>query len=204
MYRRDISAGEMATAPQTALTPTGKAILGTLSFGPKSGYEIKGMVDRSTRFFWAASYGQIYPELRRLADAGLIAGEEAPQGGRRRTVYALTAAGEAALRDWLSSPPETYEMRHEGMLKVFFAGALADPGARLERLRDMASQHRQKVAALREIEPAASQSPESFPYLVLRFGIESNEWIADWCEAKAEDLEEGGPRQARAARKGWR
>ena len=42
--------------------------------GPKSGYEIKGLVDRSTRFFWAASYGQIYPELRRLSDAGLIEG----------------------------------------------------------------------------------------------------------------------------------
>ena len=32
-----------------------------------SGYEIKALVDKSTRFFWAASYGQIYPELQRLA-----------------------------------------------------------------------------------------------------------------------------------------
>ena len=41
-------------------------ILGLLSIGPRSGYDIKAVVDRSTRFFWAASYGQIYPELRRL------------------------------------------------------------------------------------------------------------------------------------------
>ena len=74
----------------TAVTPV---ILGFLSIGPRSGYEIKATVDRSTRFFWAASYGQIYPELRRLESEGLIEGEEAPNGGRARRVYRLTAAG---------------------------------------------------------------------------------------------------------------
>ena len=47
----------------TAITPV---ILGLLAVRPLSGYDIKAIVDRSTRFFWAASYGQIYPELRRL------------------------------------------------------------------------------------------------------------------------------------------
>ena len=36
-----------------------------LSLGKRTGYEIKSLGDVSTRFFWAASYGQIYPELRR-------------------------------------------------------------------------------------------------------------------------------------------
>ena len=49
---------------------------------PLSGYDIKAIVDRSTRFFWAASYGQIYPELRRLEAEGLVEGEDAPNGGR--------------------------------------------------------------------------------------------------------------------------
>ena len=169
-------------------SPTAKAILGTLSFGPKSGYEIKAMVDRSTRFFWAASYGQIYPELKRLAEAGLIEGTESSQGERKRTVYRITADGERALRDWLGTPPETYEMRHEGMLKLFFAGAL-EPREQVQRLRDMGAQHRDKVAALREIEPFAAQSPHSFPFLVLRFGIEFNEWVVDWCERSALELE---------------
>ena len=66
---------------RNAVTPV---ILGLLSLGPRSGYEIKTTVDRSTRFFWAASYGQIYPELRRLERDGLIEGEDAPNGGRPR------------------------------------------------------------------------------------------------------------------------
>ena len=49
------------------LSSTAYVILGMLSWRPMSGYEIKALVDRSTRFFWAASYGQIYPELRKLS-----------------------------------------------------------------------------------------------------------------------------------------
>jgi len=66
------------------LSGTGYVILGSLALGARTGYDIKGLVDRSTRFFWAASYGQIYPELRRLEKAGLIEGENAPTGGRKR------------------------------------------------------------------------------------------------------------------------
>jgi DNA-binding PadR family transcriptional regulator len=170
------------------LRPTAYVILGMLSHGPRSGYEIKGYVDRSTRFFWAASYGQIYPELKSLAAAGLIEGADSPSGGRKRTVFSLTDEGRRALVEWLSEPPEVFEMRHEGMLKLFFAGAL-EPSQQVQRLRDMGEQHRRKVADLRQVEPIAAQAPESFPYMVLRFGIEFNEWIIDWCERSAAELE---------------
>src|SRR5438552_34801 len=98
MYLYDISSGGMKP---TAVTPV---VLGLLAHGPRSGYDIKATVDRSTRFFWAASYGQIYPELRRLEHAGLIEGEDAPRGERERRVYRLTPAGRGALVDWLLGP----------------------------------------------------------------------------------------------------
>ena len=79
------------------LGPTAYVVLGMLRREPRSGYEIKQAVDRSTRFFWAASYGQIYPELAKLAEAGLVEGDEQPTGGRKRTVYRLTDAGRAEL-----------------------------------------------------------------------------------------------------------
>ncbi|MDQ2700516.1 MAG: PadR family transcriptional regulator, partial [Actinomycetota bacterium] len=69
------------------MTPTGTVILGFLSEGEKSGYDIKSQVDTSTRFFWTASYGQIYPELKRLKEAGLIEEAGAPTGERRRIAY---------------------------------------------------------------------------------------------------------------------
>src|SRR6187397_2444440 len=100
----------------TAVTPV---VLGLLSLGPRSGYDIKTVVDRSTRFFWAASYGQIYPELRRLESAGLVAGDDAPNGRRARRVYELTDAGRAELERWLLGTDTTVELRDENLLRLF-------------------------------------------------------------------------------------
>src|SRR5690242_7825213 len=96
----------------TAVTPV---VLGLLSLGPRSGYDINTVVDRSTRFFWAASYGQIYPELKRLEEEGLVEGEDQPNGGRNRRVYSLTAAGREALHDWLLGSTVTIELRDESL-----------------------------------------------------------------------------------------
>ena len=60
------------------------AVLGLLGLRPMSGYDIKRAVDRTIRHFWAASYGQIYPELKRLEEAGWIAGKDADRGSRSR------------------------------------------------------------------------------------------------------------------------
>jgi PadR family transcriptional regulator AphA len=166
------------------LSPTAYVILGMLSWRPMSGYDIKAIVDKSTRFFWAASYGQIYPELRRLADAGLIEGEDA-ESPRRRVAFRLTPAGRKQLRRWLADEPSTFEMRDEGLLKLFFASA--SPGAAAAALDAKRRQHEVVVAQLREIE--ATGKPEGYAHLVLRYGIECNAWMADWCEGAIAGLE---------------
>ena len=143
------------------LSATAYVILGMVHREPRSGYEIKALVDNSTRFFWAASYGQIYPELKRLAEAGLIVGSEAPTGGRRRTVYEITADGEGELRAWLRQPPRTFETRDEGLLKLFFAGALPREEA-VEILRAMRAQRLAAHARLRAIEETKGEM-EPFP-----------------------------------------
>lgn len=154
---------------------------------PRSGYEIKQMVDRSTRFFWTASYGQIYPELKRLEESGLVSGADSPTGGRQKTVYELTAAGSEALRAWLRTDPQTFEMRHEGMLMSFFADALPAE-ERAERLLAMRDQHLEKLAQLEAVETSIGPAEENSPRRILRFGIEFNKWIASWCEETARDL----------------
>jgi PadR family transcriptional regulator, regulatory protein AphA len=169
------------------LSPTAYVILGLLSWGPKSGYDIKAVVDESTRFFWAASYGQIYPELKRLEEAGLIAGEKQPQGGRRRTVYTLTPEGSARLQEWLEVEPETYELRDEALLKLFFASASPDTArSTIEAKRD---KHLAILAQFRALE--ATGKPEGYALRVLRYGIEMQEWCAAWCERALADLDGG-------------
>jgi PadR family transcriptional regulator, regulatory protein AphA len=166
------------------LSPTGYVILGMLGWRPMSGYDVKSVVDHSTRFFWAASYGQIYPELQRLAEAGLVEGEAQAGSARRRTVYRLTRSGRKALRDWLAEEPRTFEQRDEGLLKLFFAAA--SPKTAASTLDAKRAFHESKLAQLREIE--ATAKPEGFVSIVLRYGIESSEWMAGWCAREAERL----------------
>ena len=179
------------------LSPTAYVILGMISREPRSGYEIKALVDDTTRFFWAASYGQIYPELKRLSETGLIEGSDVPRGERKRTVYAITEDGERELKDWLRQPPQTVEMREEGLLKLFFAGVLPAEQA-VETLRSMREYRLGIAARLRAMEPGAEQKLEQddpFPLIVLQGGIEFNEWFADWCERMEARLLDPAPRE---------
>jgi DNA-binding PadR family transcriptional regulator len=184
------------------LSPTAYVILGMLRHDPRSGYEIKRMVDRSTRFFWAASYGQIYPELRRLAKASLVEAEQQPTGRRKRTLYRLTDAGRDELRRWIAAASARLEVRDEGLLKLFFAGA-ADRHDALAIVDAKQRQAEAKLAALREIEPIAraASSSDPFPYLVLRYGLDSSEWVVDWCERARAELAEGQARAAKTKRR---
>jgi PadR family transcriptional regulator, regulatory protein AphA len=167
----------------TAITPV---ILGLLAHGPRSGYDVKAVVDRSTRFFWAASYGQIYPELRRLEQEGLVEGEDSPTGGRRRRVYRLTAAGRQALIHWLLGPTVTIELRDESLLRLFFADALPREQA-LGLLEARKRGHEQYLGVLRAIDSRPGEDPP-FVDLVLRWGLAFNEWGARWCEEQLERL----------------
>jgi DNA-binding PadR family transcriptional regulator len=173
-----------------SLSGTGYVILGMLALGLRTGYDIKASVDRSTRFFWAASYGQIYPELRRLEEAGLIEGKSSPTGGRKRREYELTASGRATLLRWLEAPPAVHELRDESLLKLFFADVLPREQA-LEQLRMRRAGHEEFLALLREIETRAGDDPE-FVSLVLGYGIAYAEFNIGWCREQEARLGETG------------
>jgi PadR family transcriptional regulator, regulatory protein AphA len=173
------------------LSNTAYVILGFLDPEPRTGYEIKQAVDMSTRFFWAASYGQIYPELRRLRKAGLVESERDDAGGRKRAVHRLTPAGRAALRAWLAEPAATTELRDEKLLKLFFSDSARGGGARsagTAALEARAAEHEEVAEHLRSLEPAVLAGGKPGKLAVLRYGIEFNEWGARYCRRAAQQL----------------
>lgn len=160
------------------LSATARVILGLLKSGPRTGYDVKRVTDFSTRYFWRASYGQIYPELRGLEADGLVRAREEPHGRRQRRVYELTAAGERVLVDWLGASFEQFELRDEGLLKLFFGELLSDEALRdlVRRRREWYELSREEFGALAdrlgEIEGPSAE--------VLRYGIDLMEWNAAW------------------------
>jgi PadR family transcriptional regulator, regulatory protein AphA len=167
-------------------------ILGFLSWGPRSGYAIKRIVDRSTRFFWAASFGSIYPQLRRLEEEGLIEGAEDPTGARQRKIYRLTPAGREALEAWLRSAGSGWELRDAGLLRVFFASVLP-PAEATAAVRDLGAEHQRTVDVLREVREDPARPRGGYPELVLEFGIGLHEWVVDWSKRTEERLAADGP-----------
>jgi DNA-binding PadR family transcriptional regulator len=168
----------MYLADMSSLTPTARVILGFLGLGAETGYEIKQLTDRSTRFFWGASYGQIYPELRRLEREGLVTAADEPRGAVRRRVYRITPAGENTVREWLLEPFEHFELRDEGLLKLFFGAALGD-GELLELVRRRREWYERSAEMFREIGDYFGERDDPSGE-VLRYGIDLMDWNADW------------------------
>ena len=170
----------------STLTPTARAILGLVALAPRTGYDIKRISDSSTRFFWGASYGQIYPELRRLETAGLVEASDEPRGRVRRRVYAITPAGLRAVREWLLDSETAYELRDEGLLRLFF-GDLLEPDEVLELVRRRRTWFELTAAYFREIGEELEVQDDD----VLRYGIELMEWNATWFARLEERLSQG-------------
>jgi DNA-binding PadR family transcriptional regulator len=176
------------------LKPSSYLLLGMLNRGIKTGYAIKRTVDLSTRFFWAASLAQVYPELAALEGEAYIVGTDEPHGQRPRKTYRLTEKGQAALREWLRSErvPD-FEFRDEGLLRLFFADAVT-PEEALElvrRLRVRAEQIDRDFRA--EILPIAEGASGRFPLIVAREGADYFAWRAAWFRRIETELTEMGP-----------
>ncbi len=175
------------------LRPASHLILGMIRLGARSGYAIKKAADVSTRFFWPMSLAQVYPELARLEDAGLISRAEDPSGNRERFAYELTPAGEEALREWMASREETEtQFRDEGILRLFFADNLSreDQLDLLRRLRGRAREGRD--ATRTEIIPLAEALEGDgvrFPARVARLRAETYDHTERWLARLEAELE---------------
>jgi len=174
----------------TSLNQTARIVLGMIAEGHTTGYAIKAEIERSTRLYWGASIGGIYPELRRLTEAGLISVRDDPRGESVRHCYEITDEGREALRAWLTDPcAPAVELRDEALLQLRFAGVLARD-ERLEVIRRKHALHEQRVSELQAL-LEAGEFDDPFHRLSVEFGLGWNRWARDWCE-QTERLLAGG------------
>lgn len=163
------------------------AVLGLLSFGPNSGYDIKKKIEASTSNFWSESYGQIYPILKRLVVEGLATQSVQDQVGKPdRHVYMLTDKGREELQRWLIEPVEPQVERIEILLKLFFGQqvTVADNILQVQQFRELQQQLLQKYRAIeRDVKAKGADNP-NFPYwlMTVNYKLHSTEALILWCD----------------------
>jgi DNA-binding PadR family transcriptional regulator len=91
-----------AISPPGKMTELDHTVLAIVARdGPLSTYAVCKVFEGSLTDTWSASTGSIYPSIRRLVAAGLLEAAP-PEGGRGRKELTITAAGTAALSEWLT------------------------------------------------------------------------------------------------------
>jgi DNA-binding PadR family transcriptional regulator len=174
-------------------TTTVESLLGVLSLGPKSGYQMRHFIEQSTGNFWTESFGQIYPALKQMLSDGLV--EVASQEGAGPTakrVYRITEAGREHLRAWLEVPTRPQVRRHELLLKVFFSDQV-EAGVVAQHVQAEHRRHAESlakyVAKLEMLERDYASHP-GLPFwrMTLRYGMAESRMVMAWCEETLQEL----------------
>ncbi len=179
------------TREATSLSTTEFAVLGLLSFGERSGYDLKKAAEAGLGYVWTAAKSQIYAVLPRLVAEGLATARHVRQERLPdKRVYRISKRGEAAFVAWLEEPVDYFSSRSPFLLKIFFGAKMSREAlsAHVRRKREAAAE---ELAEYREVEKRIKSSERDyFGYATLRWGLaQSRAWIR-WADGFLAELEE--------------
>ena len=156
------------------------AALGLLARQPGSGYDLLKSFEKSMGHVWSATQSQLYGELNKLADDGLI--EVTNVGPRGRKEYRITPAGRQELRRWVMSPEEDPPFRDTGLLRVFLLGAVAPDQARKHMIAvaEKADAELNRLEELRDSIDWTDGDSLFFGRAALEYGLRRYAMEAEW------------------------
>jgi len=156
------------------------AALGLLARQPASGYDLLRTFEKSMANVWPATQSQLYGELNKLADAGLI--EVGDIGPRGRKEYRITNAGRAELQRWVTNTEGNPPFRDASLLRVFLLGEVSPEQARrhMVAVAEHADAEVKRLQALRDSIDWTDGDSLFFGGAALEFGLRANAVEADW------------------------
>ena len=185
-----------------------QALLGLLTIEPMSGYDLGCMVRASIGHIWSESYGQIYPNLKRLAANGLVDCKTEKHKGRPdRRIYSITKKGREQLSQWLAVPPQPEIPRNEMLLKLFF-GSHVPVHILIGNVERMVEEHRALLEKFQRTEKDDIDKNMHYPdapfwKMAARYGQIEMEAHLKWAEETLRELRkrDAKPKNSSVARK---
>lgn len=171
-------------------------ILGLISNGDKTGYEIMIVFRDSLKHFWTAQTSQIYRELQTMEKNGWISQRCVSQTGKPdKNVFSITPAGHEELLRWLRDQNLPTGIRNPFLMKTFFMGELpVEENIAFFKAFQEASvfpDDGKQASEKAELYRQAIAHPEKAIYwkLTIEFGHMYEKMQRDWCEYCVRELE---------------
>ena len=163
------------------------ALLGVLADQPRTGYALLKHFRQSLAYAWPASHSQIYPELARLLDDGLI--EQTDTGPRNSKTYGVTESGLAELRHWLRDTEPDRRVRSDAALRLFFLWLLTPEEAE-RQLVEESIYWQARLAEYEGIrdEPTGEDRKSRTLRILLEGGIQVVEARLEWLDAAIAEI----------------
>ncbi|MDA1381286.1 PadR family transcriptional regulator [Plesiomonas shigelloides subsp. oncorhynchi] len=165
-----------------------QVILTLLSRQDASGYDITKEFSRVVGLVWTASHQQVYRELSRLAEQGMVTSQLIPQEGKPdRKVYSITDSGRQCLQNWLSTAVEERPQRDELLVRMLACSHYPIAPVR-QSLTQQTHQHNERLEKYQLLANEQFADPDSLSledkltYLTLRRGmLQEQAWLM-WAE----------------------
>jgi DNA-binding PadR family transcriptional regulator len=162
-------------------------ILGMLGTGQAmTGYELKKCITAGGGVFYRASYGSLYPALKKMEERGFVVMAQGTKtNGRGQKAYAITPKGKQAFHDWLRAPIEINEGTAAHLAKVYFFDRLDEESRRshLIAYEEANNRYLQSLMALyRDFTARHDKEENYYMFSTLYYGIVSIGQIVTWCQ----------------------
>ncbi|BBY64379.1 PadR family transcriptional regulator [Mycolicibacterium helvum] len=165
------------------------AALGLLAQRPGSGYDLLKRFEISMANVWPATQSQLYGELNKLADGGLI--EVSDIGPRGRKEYRVTDAGRADLLRWMTNPQDDPPYRSAELLRVFLLGEMTTEQARayVVSVAERAESEHARYEQLRDTLDWDANPAGFYGRAALEFGLRAEAMEADWARWLVKEID---------------
>lgn len=202
-----------------------------LGSGGASGSDIIKGFQHTFGYLWNARFQQIYRDLGKLHDDGLLDCETVDNAPRPpRKVYRLNQAGWQAMQTWLAKPAPIPHLNDAFMVKLASVH-LQDPDVLMAELQQLQQHYREALSYLHQKRAVFESLPESVlakflgVFLTLKRGISLVEsWLSwseevaamltarQWQQLTPEDVQlfistvqsDGLPHPGKSAKRGWK
>lgn len=163
----------------------GNIILGMLLDEALTGYDIKKFIENGIGTFYKASYGSLYPSLKKLTDKGYLIMFEKPLGDRKKKYYQITESGKSVFFDWLATPIDLTDNTDNHLAKVYFFDKLP-VDIRNQQLHEYELNSINYLRKLQALEKkfTAMENKDCFYYKLstLYYGILITQETIKWCQ----------------------